>query len=80
MTLTFTGDITSRLTSDTSTMSDTVSLNINVFLRNTIQSVGVIIFMFKLSWRMSMVTVIGLPIVVGVSKVYGSYYQVSISR
>lgn len=28
-----TGEITSRLTADTQTMSDTVALNINVFLR-----------------------------------------------
>ena len=39
-------------------------------------TVGVCAFMFKLSWRLSMVTVIGLPIIMGVSKVYGTYYQV----
>jgi len=58
-------------------MSESITLNTNIFLRNTIQSVGVIIFMFKMSWRMNLVTLIGLPIVVGVSKVYGSYYKVS---
>ncbi|XP_060069453.1 ABC-type oligopeptide transporter ABCB9-like [Ylistrum balloti] len=70
-----TGDITSRLTSDTTVMSDTVTLNINIFLRSLIQAVGVIVFMVKLSWRMSILSIIVLPLVFGVSKVYGKYYK-----
>lgn len=70
-----TGDLTSRLTSDTSTMSDALSLNTNIFLRSLIKAIGVCAFMFTLSWRLSLVTVIGLPIIMGVSKAYGSYYQ-----
>ncbi|OWF56666.1 ATP-binding cassette sub-family B member 9-like [Mizuhopecten yessoensis] len=70
-----TGDITSRLTSDTTVMSDTVTLNLNIFLRSTIQAVGVIVFMAKLSWRMSILSLIVLPLVFGVSKVYGKYYK-----
>ncbi|KAI0227571.1 ATP-binding cassette sub-family B member 9 [Lamellibrachia satsuma] len=70
-----TGDLTSRLTSDTSTMSDALSLNTNVFLRSLIKAVGVCVFMFTLSWRLSLITVIGLPIIMGVSNVYGTYYQ-----
>lgn len=38
--------------------------------------VGVCVFMFKLSWRLSMVTVVGLPVVMGISKLYGDYYEV----
>ena len=78
-------------------MSDTLSLNVNVFLRSVIKasqfpfagamngllifliviSVGVVVFMVKLSWRLSMVTLIGLPIVMGVSSAYGQYYKVT---
>jgi len=32
------GDLTSRLTSDTSTMSDALSLNTNIFLRSLIKA------------------------------------------
>ena len=41
-----------------------------------IVAVGVIVFMVRLSWRLSMVTVIGLPIITCFSSVYGNYYQV----
>ncbi|KAK3084563.1 hypothetical protein FSP39_015479 [Pinctada imbricata] len=70
-----TGDITSRLTTDTTVMSDTVSLNVNIFLRSLIKGIGTVFFMFKLSWRLSLLTVVGIPIVVFVSELYGKYYQ-----
>ncbi|KAK6190801.1 hypothetical protein SNE40_002588 [Patella caerulea] len=70
-----TGDVVSRLTSDTATMSDTLSLNMNVFLRSLITAIGVIVFMFRISWRMSLVTFAGLPIIFVVSKIYGNYYE-----
>jgi len=38
--------------------------------------VGVCIFMFKLSWRLSMITVVGLPVITAVSKIYGEFYGV----
>ncbi|XP_071093538.1 ABC-type oligopeptide transporter ABCB9-like [Haliotis cracherodii] len=71
-----TGDITSRLTSDTTTTSDAITLNVNIFLRSLITACGTVFFMIKLSWRMSLVTFIGLPIVIGVAQVYGDFYEV----
>jgi len=38
--------------------------------------VGVCIFMFKLSWRLSMITVVGLPVIMAISKIYGEFYGV----
>ncbi|XP_041346631.1 ATP-binding cassette sub-family B member 9-like [Gigantopelta aegis] len=70
-----TGDITSRLTSDTTTTSEALSLNMNIFLRSLITAGGVVFFMFKLSWRLTVVTFIGLPILLGVAHVYGNYYE-----
>ncbi|KAJ3603555.1 hypothetical protein NHX12_028300 [Muraenolepis orangiensis] len=70
-----TGDITSRLTSDTTQVSNLVSQNINVFLRSVIKAVGFFIFMFGLSWKLSLVTVMGFPFIAVVSKVYGDYYK-----
>ena len=58
-------------------MSDTIGLNCNIFLRNIIKATGVCIFMFALSWRMSLLTFMGLPIVFAVSEVYGNYYKVN---
>ncbi|XP_006264262.2 ABC-type oligopeptide transporter ABCB9 [Alligator mississippiensis] len=70
-----TGDIISRLTSDTTIVSDLVSQNINIFLRNVVKATGVIAFMFSLSWQLSLVTFMGFPIIMLVSDLYGKYYK-----
>ncbi|CAL8347627.1 unnamed protein product [Lota lota] len=70
-----TGDITSRLTSDTTQVSDLVSINVNIFLRSVIKGAGYLIFMFGLSWKLSLVTLMGFPFIAVVSKVYGDYYK-----
>ncbi|XP_062310518.1 ATP-binding cassette sub-family B member 9 [Osmerus eperlanus] len=70
-----TGDITSRLTSDTTQVSDLISNNINVFLRNVVKAVGYFIFMFGMSWKMTLVTIMGFPFIAVISKVYGEYYK-----
>ncbi|CAK6440209.1 unnamed protein product [Pipistrellus nathusii] len=70
-----TGDLISRLTSDTTMVSDLVSQNINVFLRNAVKIAGVVVFMFSLSWQLSLVTFMGFPIIMMVSDVYGKYYK-----
>lgn len=57
-------------------MSDLVSQNINIFLRNVVKATGVIFFMFSLSWKLSLVTFMGFPIIMLVSDVYGKYYKV----
>ncbi|XP_061458848.1 ABC-type oligopeptide transporter ABCB9 isoform X2 [Rhineura floridana] len=69
------GDIISRLTSDTTIVSDLVSQNINIFLRNMVKATGVIVFMFSLSWQLSLVTFMGFPIIMLVSDLYGKYYK-----
>ncbi|XP_004709661.1 ABC-type oligopeptide transporter ABCB9 [Echinops telfairi] len=70
-----TGDLISRLTSDTTMVSDLVSQNINIFLRNTVKVTGVVAFMFSLSWQLSLVTFMGFPIIMMVSDIYGKYYK-----
>ncbi|KAJ6651117.1 hypothetical protein lerEdw1_000793 [Lerista edwardsae] len=70
-----TGNIISRLTSDTTLVSDLVSQNINVFLRSTVKATGVVVFMFTLSWQLSLVTFMGFPIIMMVSNLYGKYYK-----
>ena len=57
-------------------VSDLVSQNINIFLRNTVKVTGVVVFMFSLSWQLSLVTFMGFPIIMMVSDIYGKYYKV----
>ena len=70
-----TGDITSRLSSDCKTMVDTLSLNINVFLRCSVKAIGCMVFMFKLSWNLTLVTIIGLPFGFLLGKVWGMLFR-----
>lgn len=56
-------------------VSDLVSQNINIFLRNTVKVTGVVVFMFSLSWQLSLVTFMGFPIIMMVSDIYGRYYK-----
>jgi ATP-binding cassette subfamily B (MDR/TAP) protein 9 len=70
-----TGEVTSRLTADTQTMSDTVALNINVFLRNIVQMGGSMLFMLTLCWKLSLVPFIVVPIILVASKIFGVYYD-----
>lgn len=60
-----TGDITSRLSSDTTLVGDQVTLNVNVFLRSLVQAIGVLIFMFMLSWQLSILAFISVPLITG---------------
>ncbi|CAJ0559867.1 unnamed protein product, partial [Mesorhabditis spiculigera] len=70
-----TGEIASRLASDCQTMSDTVAMNVNVFLRNVVCLVGSMLFMMTLSWRLSLITFILVPIIFVASKIFGTYYD-----
>ncbi|XP_014916780.1 ATP-binding cassette sub-family B member 9-like isoform X1 [Poecilia latipinna] len=70
-----TGDILSRLSADTTQVSDLISQNVNVFLRSVIKGTGFIIFMFRMSWKLTLVTMMGFPFIALVSKLYGEYYK-----
>uniref|UniRef100_A0ACB8FYR4 Uncharacterized protein n=1 Tax=Sphaerodactylus townsendi TaxID=933632 RepID=A0ACB8FYR4_9SAUR len=63
---------------DTTIVSDLVSQNINIFLRNMVKATGVIVFMFSLSWQLSLVTFMGFPIIMLMSDLYGKYYKISL--
>ena len=69
------GEITSRLSTDTTKMADQISLNFNVLLRSVITAIGVMYFMFSTSWKLTVLTVVSVPSSVVISKVYGSYYR-----
>uniref|UniRef100_A0A3Q3QW60 ATP-binding cassette, sub-family B (MDR/TAP), member 9 n=1 Tax=Monopterus albus TaxID=43700 RepID=A0A3Q3QW60_MONAL len=70
-----TGDIMSRLSADTTQVSDLISENINIFLSGAIKSVGVLVFMFGMSWKLTLVTLMGFPFIALISNLYGKYYK-----
>jgi len=50
------GAITSRLSADTTTISDQISLNTNVVVRSITQAAMVLVFMVHASWRLTVTT------------------------
>jgi ATP-binding cassette subfamily B (MDR/TAP) protein 9 len=56
-------------------VSDQICLNLNVGLRSLTQAAMVLVFMFRASWRLSVITFIMIPGIVLICKVYGAYYR-----
>lgn len=71
------GEITSRLSKDTDLMAKTVCLNVNVMLRTLIKTLGVIYFMLHLSWELTFLVLMEVPITGLVQKIYDKHYQVT---
>lgn len=69
------GEITSRLSKDTDLMAKTVCLNVNVMLRTLIKTVGVIYFMLNLSWKLTLLVLMEVPVTGMVQNVYDTRYQ-----
>eukprot|EP00123_Amoebidium_parasiticum_P014101 comp22331_c0_seq1/m.33194 comp22331_c0_seq1/g.33194 ORF comp22331_c0_seq1/g.33194 comp22331_c0_seq1/m.33194 type:complete len:778 (-) comp22331_c0_seq1:469-2802(-) len=69
------GEILSRLNNDTNKMADSIGLNMNIFLRSIVQGIGVLVFMVFLSWKLTLVTFVTVPVVVVLTKVFGDYYR-----
>ena len=70
-----TGDLLSRLSADTAVVSELLSLNLNVCVRSIFQAGAVGGFMFAASWRLSLLTLGGMPLIVAVSRTYGAFYR-----
>lgn len=47
-----------------------------MFLRSMVKGIGFFIFMFGMSWKLTLVTIMGFPFIAVISKVYGEYYKV----
>lgn len=73
--ITKTGDITSRLSSDTTLVGDQIAMNVNVFLRSTVQAAGVLFFMVLVSWQLTILAFISVPLITLLSTWYGSYVR-----
>ena len=70
-----TGELSSRLSSDTTFVSNSVSSNLSIFLRATMRAVGVLAFMFMISWQLSILAFVTVPTVSILSKWYGRYIR-----
>uniref|UniRef100_A0A8C4RUU4 Transporter 1, ATP-binding cassette, sub-family B (MDR/TAP) n=1 Tax=Erpetoichthys calabaricus TaxID=27687 RepID=A0A8C4RUU4_ERPCA len=70
-----TGDITSRITTDTNTMSESLSEKLSLLMWYFMRVVCLSGFMLSLSWKLSLFTAIGLPIIWIIPEYSGKFYQ-----
>ncbi|KAM5263521.1 antigen peptide transporter 2 isoform 2-T2 [Ctenodactylus gundi] len=70
-----TGELNSRLSSDTSLMSSWLPLNANVFLRSLVKVVGLYGFMLNVSPRLTFLSLLDLPLMIATEKVYTTRHQ-----
>ncbi|XP_059495727.1 antigen peptide transporter 2-like [Stegostoma tigrinum] len=70
-----TGDITSRLSTDTALMSRSIAANVNIFLRSLVKTVGVLFFMVSLSWQLTLLILIESPLTIVLQKLYNKYHM-----
>ena len=70
-----TGELTSRLTSDCTKIGDGIGLRFNIFTRSVVRIMGILFFMIKLSWKLSTVTLVAVPVIAIVSKYFGAKYD-----
>ncbi|KAF3707108.1 Antigen peptide transporter 2 [Channa argus] len=70
-----TGEITSRLSRDTTLMGRTVCLNVNVLLRTLVKTLGMISLMMSLSWKLTFLVLMEMPITGLLQNMYDTHYQ-----
>lgn len=70
-----TGELNSRLNSDTKLMSSWLPLNANVLLRSLVKVVGLYGFMLSLSPRLTFLSLLDVPVTIAAEKVYNARHQ-----
>ncbi len=66
-----TGELTNRLSADTTVLQNTVTVNVSMLLRFIILGVGAIGFLFYTSWRLTLVTLAIVPFVAVGAGIFG---------
>lgn len=70
-----TGQIVSRITTDTNTMSESLSEKLSLLMWYFARIFFLFLFMVNLSWKLSIFTAMGLPIILVIPKISGKFYQ-----
>ncbi|XP_072406556.1 antigen peptide transporter 2-like [Chiloscyllium punctatum] len=73
--ITRSGDITSRLSTDTALTSRSIAANVNIFLRSLVKTVGILFFMVSLSCQLTLLIFIESPLTIVLQKLYNKYHM-----
>ena len=66
-----TGELMNRLSSDTTVLQNTVTVNVSMALRYSLQALGAVAILMWTSWRLTLVMLISVPIVIIGAAIYG---------
>lgn len=66
-----TGELTNRLSSDTTVLQNAVTVNLSMALRYALQALGAIVILMWTSWQLTFVMLAVVPVVVIAAAVYG---------
>ncbi|XP_044839720.1 antigen peptide transporter 2-like isoform X2 [Mauremys mutica] len=69
------GELTSRLSRDTTMMSRSVPANANIFLCSLVKALGLYGFMLGLSWRLTLLTLLETPLTMAAQSLYDARRQ-----
>ncbi|XP_005156356.1 antigen peptide transporter 2 [Danio rerio] len=69
------GNLASRLISDTDKMGRAVAMNVNVLLRSMVKTCGMLYFMLGVSWQLTLLTCIEMPLLAFLQNSYNSLSQ-----
>ncbi|CAF0729152.1 unnamed protein product [Rotaria sordida] len=70
-----TGELTNRLSSDTQVLQNAVTVNISMLVRFLVQIIGSLAVMFYLEVTLTLVLMVVVPMIILISKQYGSIVQ-----
>jgi ATP-binding cassette subfamily B protein len=70
-----TGELTSRLSSDTSVLQNAVTVNVSMLLRYGLMGLGALGILFVTSWRLTLVMLAVVPVVVLGANFYGRFLR-----
>jgi ABC-type multidrug transport system fused ATPase/permease subunit len=70
-----TGELLSRLSSDTAKLQDAATTSISIFLRNLFTLILSLILLFVTSWKLALLTIVSVPLLVVVIVIYGRYIK-----
>jgi ATP-binding cassette, subfamily B, bacterial MsbA len=66
-----TGELTSRMMNDIAVMQTAILMSFATFLPQTILLLGLLGYIFWINWRLSLLTLIALPLIIQVIRVFG---------
>ena len=70
-----TGELLNRLSSDATKMQSALTTNVSIGLRTTAQAIGALVFLFIISWKLTLLMMVIVPVISVSAVLYGRYVK-----